>query len=178
VNLLILLLVLAMAAYVLLGRWERRQRAGLGLPVGHIVAADDSAVASPALRSERLGLVGRPDQLLRSGGQLIPVEQKPRSRHVQASHVMQVAAQCLLVHEVYGVRPAYGVLVLAGGVQERIPFTPAIERRLRQTMTRMRTLLEDDVEPGPRWNAPKCRACGFVETCWNSDAQGVTPDFQ
>jgi len=163
---LILLLVLAIAAYVLLGRWGRRQRVRIGLPIGDIVAADDSALASLTLRSERLGLVGRPDHLLRSGGQLIPVEQKPRSNRLQPSHVMQVAAQCALVHEVYGVRPAYGVLVLAGGAQERVPFTPEIERRLHQTMNQMRMLLENDVEPGPRRVSAKCRACGFVGTCW------------
>jgi CRISPR-associated exonuclease Cas4 len=161
-----LLLAIAAGAYVVLGLWGRRQRTRLGLTIGDIVAADDGARVSPTLRSKKLGLVGRPDHLLRSGRQLIPVEQKPRSKHVHPSHMLQVAAQCLLVEEVYGVRPAYGVLVLAGGVQEQLPFTPEIERRLRQTMTRMRTLLEDDVEPGPRWNSAKCRACGFVGTCW------------
>ena len=163
---LILLLALAFVAYLLLGRLENRQHARIGLPIGPIVAADDSTLASPTLRSERLGLVGRPDHLLRSGSQLIPVEQKPRSKRVQPSHVMQVVAQCVLVQEVYRVRPAYGVLVLAGGVQERVPFTPEIERRLHQTMTDMRALLEDGVEPGPRWIAAKCRACGFARTCW------------
>jgi len=163
---LILLLVIAAGGYVLLGHWDRRQRSRLGLTTGDIIAADDSAWVSPTLRSKRHGLVGRPDHLLRFGGQLIPVEQKPRSKHVQPSHVMQVAAQCLLVEEVYGVRPEYGVLVLAGGVQERLPYTPEIERRLRQIMTRMRTLLDDDVEPGPLWSSAKCRACGFVGTCW------------
>ena len=163
---LLALLALAVVGYVLLGRWSLRRCSRLGLTSGAIVAADDTPRGAPTLRSVRLGLVGRPDQLLRSGSQLIPVEQKPRSRHMQPSHVMQVAAQCLLVQEVYGVRPDYGVLVLAGGGQERLPFTPEIERRLHQTMSRMRTLLEDDVEPGPRWNSARCRACGFVDTCW------------
>ena len=163
---LILLLALAAGAYVLLGRWSRRQRSRLGLTSGAIVAADDSPCGSPTLRSARPGLVGRPDHVLRTGDQLVPVEQKPRSKHVQPSHVMQIAAQCLLVQEVYGVRPDYGVLVLAGGVQKRLPFTPEIERQLHQTLSRMRALLARDVEPGPRWNSAKCRACGFVGNCW------------
>jgi CRISPR-associated protein Cas4 len=163
---LILLIALAIAAYLMIGRWDHHYRARLGLPTGAIVAADDTALTSPTLRSERLGLVGRPDHLLRSGSQLIPVEQKPRSKRVQPSHVMQVVAQCVLVQEVYRVRPAYGVLVLAGGVQERVPFTPEIERRLHQTMTHMRALLEDGVEPGPRWIPARCRVCGFARICW------------
>ena len=79
---------------------------------------------------------------------------------------MQVAAQCMLVQEVYGVRPPYGLLVLAGGVQERVHFTPALERRLLEAMAAMREMLATDREPGPRWVAPKCEACGFRETCW------------
>jgi CRISPR-associated exonuclease Cas4 len=136
------------------------------LMAGGIVAADDSSLGSVTLRSKRLGLVGRPDHLLRCGRHLIPVEQKPQSRHPHPSHVMQIAAQCLLVQEVYGVRPPYGVLVLAGGVQEHVPFSEEVERRLLVTMTRMRALIEVDAEPGARWNSGKCRACGFFATCW------------
>ena len=161
-----LALGLAVLLYLVLGRWERHQRTRLGLDEGTVVAADDSRLGAPTLRSDRLGLVGRPDHLLRSGHALIPVEQKPRARRVQPSHVMQVAAQCLLVEEVYGVRPPYGVVVLAEGVQQRVPFTPTLERRLLETMAEMRTLLAADTEPGPRWVASKCRACSYVTACW------------
>jgi CRISPR/Cas system-associated exonuclease Cas4 (RecB family) len=99
---------------------------------------------------------------------LIPVEQKPSARRIQQSHVLQLAAQCLLVHEVYGIRPTYGLLVLAGGQQERVEFTEALERRLLDTMAQMRALLRADAEPGRRWVAAKCRACGFHEICWGA----------
>jgi CRISPR-associated exonuclease Cas4 len=166
VSLLVLVLALAVLLYLAVAYGERRSRASLGLGMGTIVAADDSRLGMPTLRSERLGLAGRPDHLLRSGGVLIPVEHKPRARRVQPSHVMQPAAQCLLVQEVYGVRPPYGLLVLAGGVREQVPFTPALERRLLETMAEMRQLLASNVERGPRWVAPKCQACGFFSTCW------------
>jgi CRISPR-associated exonuclease Cas4 len=163
---LVVLLAFALVVYLLLGRWHQRQRTRLGVPVGRIVAADDSASGSATLRSTRLGLVGRPDHVLRIGTHLIPVEQKPLSRHLQPSHRLQVAAQCLLVQEVYGVRPPYGVVVVAGGRQERVPFDAELERQLHQTMATMRGLLESDAEPGPRWNSAKCRPCGFFNTCW------------
>ncbi len=131
-----------------------------------IISADDSALGTPTLRSARYGLVGRPDQLVSVGRMLIPVEQKPRARSMQQSHVLQVAAQCLLVQEVYGVRPSHGLLVLAGGKQELVEFTPALERRLLNTMAQMRSLLRVDAEPGPHWVGAKCRSCGFRETCW------------
>ncbi len=82
------------------------------------------------------------------------------------SHVMQLAAQCLLVTEVYGVRPPYGLLVLANGVQQRVPFTRALEKRVLETMARMRVVLEAGTQPGRRWMGSRCRACGFFETCW------------
>jgi len=69
-------------------------------------AADDSEIGSPTLRSDRLGLVGRPDHLVRIDGKITPVEQKPCARRVHHSHVMRRAAQCLLVTDVYGVRPS------------------------------------------------------------------------
>lgn len=163
---LMLLLVASFLVYILLGVWQRRRRARLGLAEGAILAADDSAVGSKTLRSARLGLVGQPDHLLRSGGCVIPVEHKPRAKRAHLSHVMQVAAECLLVQEVYGIRPPYGVLVLAGGVQKRVEFTLDLEQRLSQTMQQMRKAMTDGSEPGPRWVAPKCHACGFFEICW------------
>ncbi|HLZ29204.1 MAG TPA: Dna2/Cas4 domain-containing protein [Chloroflexota bacterium] len=72
----------------------------------------------------------------------------------------------MLVQELYGVRPPYGLLVLAEGVQKQIQFTPALERRLLDTMAEMRRLLVSDLAPGARWIAPKCEACGFLDTCW------------
>ena len=93
------------------------------------------------------------------------MEHKPGARRLHESHVLQVAAQCVLVEETYGVRPPYGLVVLGGGMQARVPFTPALERHLLRTMAQMRELLAAGAEPGPRWVAPKCRACGFREVC-------------
>jgi CRISPR-associated exonuclease Cas4 len=166
VILLAILLVVMVFLYVAIARMSRQERAALGVGEGHVVGADDTRRGVPTLYSERLGLVGRPDHLVESGGVLIQVEQKPRSRRLQPSHVIQVAAQCVLVEEVYGVRPPYGVVVLAGGVRQQVAFTPALERKLLRTIADMRALLARSAEPGPRWVARKCRACGFRETCW------------
>jgi CRISPR/Cas system-associated exonuclease Cas4 (RecB family) len=64
------------------------------------------------------------------------------------------------------VRPPYGLVVLAGGVQKRIQFTPVLEQQLLHTMAEMRAVLASDAEAGPTWVAPKCHACGFHATCW------------
>ena len=161
-----LLLVLGALAYVALGWLQTRRRRRLGLSEATVLAADDSALGAPTLRSARFCLVGRPDHVVRVGRQLIPVEQKPRARRVQDSHVMQVAAQCLLVSDVYGVRPPYGVLVLADGERHQVPFTRELEQRLLATLEQMHAWLASDDEPGARWMGGRCRGCGYFATCW------------
>jgi CRISPR-associated exonuclease Cas4 len=163
---LVLLLITTLLLYAYLSRWSRRERAEVGLNHETVESTDDSAIPMPTLRSERYGLVGRPDQLVRVGQALVPVEQKPRARRLQPSHLLQVAAQCLLVQETYGVRPPYGLVVLAGGSRQRVEFSPALEQRLLNTMAQMRALLSAGTAPEPCWVSAKCRACGFCETCW------------
>lgn len=107
-ELLLLALAVAVAAYVLLAWWSRSRRRALGIAEGTIVSADNSLVRAPTLRSERLGLVGRCDHLLRVGDSYVPVEQKPSTRRLQQSHILQVGALCLLVQDVYGARPPSG----------------------------------------------------------------------
>jgi CRISPR-associated exonuclease Cas4 len=167
---LILLVVLLVAAYALLRNWSRSERARVGLDAGAIQATDDSAEPAPTLRSPRYGLVGRPDQLVRVGNALIPVEQKPRARRLYSSHTVQVAAQCLLVQEVYGIRPPYGIVVLAGGVRHQVDFSAALEQRLLEAMNQMRAMLASTASPEPHWVDVKCHACGFRQTCWGDGA--------
>jgi CRISPR-associated exonuclease Cas4 len=166
--LLLALLLGAAVASALLARWARRRRRALGIAGGEVVAADDSRLGSPTLRSERLGLVGRCDHLLRVGDAYVPVEHKPRARRLYPSHVLQAGALCLLVEDVYGARPPHAVVVLAGGVQERVPFTAALEGDVRRAMAEMRRLLAAGEAPGPRWAAAACRACGHRHVCWGS----------
>jgi CRISPR-associated exonuclease Cas4 len=167
---LVLLLIVVLAVYALLGRWSRSELAQVGLSGGTIEATDDSAERAPSLRSRRYGLVGRPDQLVRVGNALIPVEQKPKARRLHQSHILQVAAQCLLVQEMYGVRPPYGIVILAGGSRHQVEFSPALELRLVDTMVQMRAMLESGWPPEPIWAQGKCGACAFHHTCWGEDA--------
>jgi CRISPR-associated exonuclease Cas4 len=166
VTVIVLLLIGGVLVYAILTRWGTRERAATGLGHERVESTDDGAISMPTLRSDRFGLVGRPDQLVRVNGVFIPVEQKPRSRRLQPSHVLQLAAQCLLVQEVYGVRPPFGLVILAGGDRQRVEFSAALEQRLLKTMAEMRAHLQTDTVPEPVWVPPKCRACGFRATCW------------
>jgi CRISPR-associated exonuclease Cas4 len=167
VELLLGLLVLAVALYLVLGRVQHAGRRTLGVGRGELAYADDSIVRRPTLRSERLLLAARPDLLEKFDGAYVPVEHKPSSRQLQQSHILQVAAQCLLVEELYGVRPPYGVVVLAGGVRERVTFSPELERGVRRVMDEMRRILASGEPPGPLWAPAKCRSCGFRRVDWD-----------
>jgi hypothetical protein len=72
-GILALLFVMGLVGYVMLGRLQANRRANIGLTGAAALTADDTRIGSPTLRSERLGLVGRPDRLVRIRGQLIPV---------------------------------------------------------------------------------------------------------
>lgn len=149
---LVLLFVICAGTYVGLATWSRHERQRLGLRGGRVTAADDSRLGSATLRSERLGLVARPDHVLNVHGMPIPVEQKPSAQRVWPSHTLQVSAQCALLEETSGVRPTHALLVLANGQQHEVAFTPEREQELLDTMQRMRNILESGQPPGPCWS--------------------------
>ena len=62
----VVVLILALLLFVMLKHWSRRERTSLGIGSAAIVAADDSELAAPTLRSARFGLVGRPDHETRA----------------------------------------------------------------------------------------------------------------
>jgi CRISPR-associated exonuclease Cas4 len=173
--LLVVLVLISAAAYVGLGAWASRERRQLGLGERRVESADDSQLGSPTLRSERLGLVARPDHVLEADGTRIPLEQKPYARRVWPSHVLQVAAQCAVLEDTWDTRPPHGVVLLAGGAQEQVAFTPELEQRLLETMQEMRQILATDQAPGPCWSRGKCAACGFREICWGAAWSGARP---
>src|SRR5262249_24795619 len=145
------LLLICACAYAGLSTWSSRQRGRLGLKAGQIQLADDSRLGSPTLRSERLGVVARPDHVLNGNGGGIRVEYKPSWHRIWPSHRLQVAAQCVLLEETSGVRPTHGVLVLANGRQELVPFTPELDAELDQAVQRMRQILESPDAAEPCW---------------------------
>ncbi|MGD9962630.1 MAG: CRISPR-associated protein Cas4, partial [Thermoplasmata archaeon] len=67
---------------------------------------------SKVFKSERYGLSGRPDYVIRLADNIIPVEEK-KGRTPQGplfSHILQVAAYCLLIEDTMGKAPPYGLL--------------------------------------------------------------------
>ncbi|MCS7283052.1 MAG: CRISPR-associated protein Cas4 [Anaerolineae bacterium] len=163
-------LLLVLVGLVLL--WlARRLRARTGLPSGRIVATDTGLWRrlDRPLFSHRYCLVGRPDYIVADGADLIPVEVKsaraPARPH--ASHILQLAAYCLLVAETSGRRPPYGVIQYADRTF-RIPYTRELEEELLALLEEMREDLEAGDAPRRHQDPGRCRRCGYREVCEQS----------
>jgi CRISPR/Cas system-associated exonuclease Cas4 (RecB family) len=167
----IAVLIGASAVTWLFSSWLGRRADDLQHEIGldkheRVLAADNSRLSAPTLTARGLGLVARPDHLVRlADGTTIPVEHKPRARRVYRSHVIELGAQLMVVEACSGQRPPYGVLVVSGERHE-VLFDMRLERAVLGSMQAMRALLARGIAPGPRWLGAKCRACEFYEPCW------------
>jgi len=146
----------------------RRGRARSGLPQGRVVYTDTgswSRLERP-LFSREFSLTGKPDYLVADGADIIPVEVKSGQApaHPYLSHVLQLAAYCLLVEECYGRRPPYGVVKYADRTFE-VDYTPELENRLLATVDRMRAALAEGSAPRSHDAPRRCRACGYRQRC-------------
>lgn len=159
--------VLFILAMVLLWQANRRQGA-IGLPAGRVIFADRSgwgATEQPLYDAE-LGLVGKPDYLVETGGQVIPVEVKssPVTTAPYDAHIFQLAAYCLLVQRHYGKRPAYGILHYPNRTFA-IDYTAELERQLLQLLEQMHAQERRKELPRSHNAAARCSRCGFRLIC-------------
>jgi CRISPR-associated exonuclease Cas4 len=165
----VLIIVATLVALGLLLLWlARRVRAHSGLPEGRLVYTDTGIWRQPErpLFSRRFLLTGRPDYLVDSGDDVIPVEVKSRRAPEKPydSHVLQLASYCLLVEETYERRPSHGIIKYADG-SFRVDYEPDLEARLLRTLNRVRADL-DAGHASRHHNAPqRCAACGHRDHC-------------
>lgn len=103
---------------------------------------------------------------MQDGDAIVPVEVKT-SRAPEApfdSHVMQLAAYCLLVHETYGARPPYGIVKYP----ERafaVDYTPELEAELLETLAAMRAARRARDVPRSHDEPVRCLNCGVRDAC-------------
>ena len=117
------------------------------------------------LRSERYGLVGRPDRIVRRGKQII-VEDKKSGRRVFDSHRLQMGVYLLLIEEHFGVRPPYAVIVLEDGRRVKIANSKELRNAVLVITGRIREGRKKLGVPQPAKGSPaKCRACGQRKHC-------------
>ena len=166
VALLLALVAVGGLAYVL-WRAGRRRWEALGLPQGEIVYEDTSGwQRCQTLYAPSYGLAGRPDYLLQTGRETVPVEVKPgrRASAPYDADVVQLAAYCLLVEEAYGRRPSHGLLRYEGRTF-RIPYDRELRRVLLDTLKVMAHDLGAREVVRSHDEAVRCHHCGFRDQC-------------
>jgi CRISPR-associated exonuclease Cas4 len=162
-----IVLLLLFAGWLLF--WSSRLRGSSGLPAGEVLYADTGAWGRPErpLFSARLQLTGKPDYLVRTGAEIVPVEVKSGrapAGGAHPGHVLQLAAYCALVAEAYGQRPTYGLIKYVDQLW-RVPFTPALEQELWAVLADMRADAEADEVDRSHTTPARCVACGLRDAC-------------
>lgn len=161
-------LLLLLALWLVLQARAGRRRSGL--PAGRVVYADTgnwSAVSKP-LYSARYQLTGKPDYLVDTRGGLVPVEVKaaaaPPDGKAYRTHIMQLAAYCLLVEEAYGRRPPYGLIRYADATIA-VDYGRALRGQLMTLLGDMRRARRRRQVRRSHQEPARCRACGLRQVC-------------
>ena len=141
-----------------------RIRKKLKLPDGEIIYVDDMEKA-PLLKSDKYGIQGRPDLLLKAGKDYIPVEIKTGRipRGPLFSHIMQLTAYMLLVEENYKT-PPYGILKY-GPQTYRIDYDNELKKILLQKVDEMRKALKTGEVHRNHHRVGKCLHCSRRDIC-------------
>ncbi len=159
------LALLVVAIWLYFGSTLTRERSGL--PKGEIVYADGEAFETEPLYAHDIGLVGKPDYLLRDAqGMIVPIEIKSGKTPEQPyqSHMMQVASYCYLVEATYGIRPKYGIIQYKD-TSFQVAYDQAVEALLVDVIVNMKRDLYERESERSHNNPNRCAACGVRQYC-------------
>lgn len=144
------------------------QRRSTGLPAGRVIYSDHDQwgeVETP-LYDPTFNLTGKPDYLIESSEEIIPVEVKSRRLKTTPfdSHIYQLAAYCLLIEQTFGTRPSYGLLHYSNQ-DIAIDYTPELEQSLIDIIREIRSASRRKGIDRSHQSANRCRGCGFNSIC-------------
>ncbi|UCE81372.1 MAG: CRISPR-associated protein Cas4 [Methanobacteriota archaeon] len=123
---------------------------------------DDSKV----FISEKYGISGKPDYVMKLGDQQIPVEVK-KGRTPQGplfSHIVQIAAYCLLIEDATGIPPPYGVLRYPEQEHE-IEYNEDMKKVLLEKVQDIRRARIKGEAHRNHKRPGKCRSCSRRDFC-------------
>jgi CRISPR-associated exonuclease Cas4 len=118
------------------------------------------------LYAPSINLRGKPDYLVQKLRYVIPVEVKsgPAPGEPYRSHVLQLAAYCLLVEQEYEQRPPYG-LIHYDDRTFAVSYTPQLEDELIDTIEWMREDMRDGQAERNHNDPARCRGCSYAIYC-------------
>ena len=152
--------VLAVLAGLLLIIAGRRVRKRRGLGGGLTVSLD-----KVTLRSHRLGLTGRPDRLIKTGGTVIPEEWKS-ARVLRPWHRAQMGVYFVLIEEELRTRPPHGFVTCGDGTRHRIENDEPLRAWVLALASQIRAARRELAAPLPVRPKPgQCRPCGMRPHC-------------
>lgn len=163
------LLAASLFLYVSLKNTERaiKTRKRSGISGGQIVDVGAAGEVGTILVSTAHGLRGLPDVVLRVDDDLIPVEVKTGRvpRGPLFSHILQLAAYCVLIEERQGRPPPYGVLQYGKHVRHEIDYNDELKWTLLNKLTEMRQILRTGEAHRNHHRPGKCASCSRREGC-------------
>ncbi len=122
------------------------------------------------LYSQRLALSGKLDMVIISGNEIIPVDFKNTSGSAGLNHKYQLTGYALLCEEKWNkpVRRGFVYLVPQKKAQE-VLLTDNMRLFFKQTLTKIREMIEKESLPAPaKWKV-YCTDCEFLNFCNDID---------
>jgi len=121
---------------------------------------------SQVFKSDRYGLSGRPDYVIKLSDSVIPVEEKKgrTPRGPLFSHILQVAAYCLLIEESSGKAPPYGLIKYPEHEHE-IEYNDDLKKVLLEKLDEMREIVGTGNAHRNHDRPGKCKYCSRRDVC-------------
>lgn len=137
-----------------------------GLGPERIIYVDHEASRPKLFVSRKYGLRGRPDLVLLDGESHVPVEMKSgrTPRGPLFSHILQMAAYCLLIEGEYGKPPPFG-LIKYEGAQHEIEYNEDLKALLLAKLAEMRASARLGEVHRNHSRPGKCRNCSRRSIC-------------
>lgn len=153
---------------LLFGMLYRRAIEAVGFNPDEVEYADADGTGR-LLYSESYGLQGKPDYLLLGARhEIIPVEIKsgkcPPTGEPYQSHLMQLAAYCLLVEDVIGATVTQGRIRYRDAEIE-IDYDDDLRAMVIELLDEMRCARDEDELHREHSSARKCERCGYAGIC-------------
>jgi CRISPR-associated exonuclease Cas4 len=137
-----------------------------GIEADEIEYVDALDNTSKMLSSEKYDLRGRPDYILKRDNELVPVEVKTgrTPKGPLFSHILQLAAYCLLVEENYKTYPSYGIIKYSDKEHE-IQYDDELKKILVSKLKEMKEIFITGEAHRNHKRETKCKYCSRRKIC-------------